>query len=177
MAFRQGLWTEPVWTGKGGSVPRHKHRGWWPLTVAHGCVERARALGLTYGSTSDYLRGLTQVICVFMPPFSHMSNDDIIPTPHWVVERLNHTGELPPAQCWAEFCFPPTMFLLCWALTSGWPSQACVPWPLLCGWRPTLPRSQKLKKTLATRCREVSIPFFAKHRFAGGKPEWAKEWL
>lgn len=64
--------------------------------MAHGCVERARALGLTYGSTSDYLRGLTQVICVFMPPFSHLSNDDIIPTPHWVVERLNRTSESPP---------------------------------------------------------------------------------
>lgn len=70
---------------------------------------KGRAPGLISVPTSYYLGGLAQVTCVFVPPFSHLSNDDIIPIPLRAVGRLHHTGQpphSPQAQYRQSFAFP-----------------------------------------------------------------------
>lgn len=129
VAFRQGLWAEPVWTESVSSLPKNKHRGQGPL-LWH--TEGARTLGSISGSTSYYLAGLGQVT-VFVLWLSHLSNDDLIPTPPWAVGRFHCIEH--PAQCLAFFWLCSVLFLTCWAWTSGRFSHRCVshtlaPWML-----------------------------------------------
>lgn len=122
---------------------------------------------------------LGKLLCVFVPQLSHLSNEDLMPTPLWAVGRSHRLEH--PVQCLASFLFCPC-YVSSLLGTNPWLALTGVcPTPLSLRCRPTPPRSQgdieKFKETLATRWGEVSIPFLAKHRFAAGKLECVKEWL
>ena len=138
---------------------------------------RPRTLVSTSGSTSCDLSGVRQVTFSFGLLFCHLSNEDIAPTPLWVVGRLNRIKC--PAQWLAQFCFFPIMLLLAQhfqppAPAHPHPSSEDGGQP-----HPGAKEIKKLKRTLASRgvCGGVSIPFFAKHRSAARKREHAQEWL
>lgn len=71
---------------------------------AHGREKRAQTLGLIPGP-ARYLRGHAQATWVFVPMFSHLSNEDIIPTPLWAVRRLSHIGQTPSTMPSIVLCF------------------------------------------------------------------------
>ena len=87
VAFGQGLWVEPVWIGI-ESPFRETH------TEAE--AERPRTLASTSGSASCDLSGVRQVTLSLGLLFSHLSNEDITPTPFWVAGMLNRVKH--PAQ-------------------------------------------------------------------------------
>ena len=71
-----------------------------------------RTMGLIPASTSCYLSGVGQVTLSFVLLFSHLSNEDIdiIPTPLWVVGRLNHISQTPSKIPCIVLFFPPLYF-------------------------------------------------------------------